>query len=290
MLYQNSKQIFKIESYFNYFHLDHLNYIMVILVISYFIVNKFFMKINITIPCYNEEKILKENAIILFNFLNKNIIEDQWQIIIADNNSTDNTEEIAKELEDRFKQIKYFFIPQKGKGLAIQSGWKNFDADIYIFMDADLAVDLEALPKLISAIKEEHYDIAIGSRFHKQSVVKRSIARKIISRIYKAIKKIITNSDIMDLPCGFKAVNKEIITKVLPQIKNSDWFFDSEFVILSESYGYKIKEIPVKWKDIRENGDKSRVRTISLGFNYIKNLIALRKRLKKMNQGLRIKN
>ncbi|MEA2064876.1 MAG: glycosyltransferase [Patescibacteria group bacterium] len=241
------------------------------------------MKINITFPCYNEEKILNNNTIFLFNFLNKNITEDQWQIIIADNNSTDNTAKIAKELESRFKQIKYFFISQKGKGAAIKAGWNNFDADIYIFMDADLSVDLEALPKLINAIKKEHYDIAVGSRFHKQSVVKRSMVRKIISWFYKTIKKIITNSNVLDLPCGFKAANKDIIKKVLPQVKNNKWFFDSEFIILSESYGYKIKEISVKWEDIRENGDKSRVKIVALGFNYIKNLIELRKRLKKLN-------
>ncbi|MCK5459728.1 glycosyltransferase [Candidatus Parcubacteria bacterium] len=242
------------------------------------------MRINITLPCLNEEKILNNNIIALFNFLNKNVAGDQWQIIIADNDSNDNTAEIAKELEYRFKQIKYFFIPQKGKGIAIRHGWKNFDADIYIFMDVDLSVDLEALPKLISAVKEEHYDIAIGSRFHKQSVIKRSVARKIISRLYKIIKKIIINSDISDLPCGFKAINKDIIKKILPRIKDNEWFFDSELVILSESFGYKIKEIPVKWEEIRENGDKSRVKIISLGFNYIKNLIRLRKRLKKINQ------
>ncbi|MCK4744947.1 glycosyltransferase [Candidatus Parcubacteria bacterium] len=241
------------------------------------------MKINITTPCLNEGKILNNNIIALFNFLNKNVAEDEWQIIIADNNSTDNTAEIAKELEDRFKQIKYFFISQKGKGVAIRHGWKNFDADIYVFMDADLSVDLEALPKLISAVKEEHYDIAVGSRFHKQSIIKRSIARKMISKLYRVAKKIITNSYISDLPCGFKAANKEIIKKILPLIKNNEWFFDSELIILSEKCGYKIKEIPVKWEEVRESGDKSRVKTIALGFNYIKNLIELRKRLKKLN-------
>ncbi|MBT4277350.1 glycosyltransferase [Candidatus Falkowbacteria bacterium] len=239
------------------------------------------MKLNITLPCYNEEKILKKNILTLFNFLNKNIVDDDWQIIIADNNSIDNTKEVTKELEEKFRQIKYLFVPQKGKGVAIKHGWQKYEADIYIFMDADLATDLEALPKLITAIKEEHYDIAVGSRFHKLSNVKRGIIRKIISYSYRVVKKILVRSSVSDIPCGFKAVNREIIKKILPQIKNKEWFFDSELVILAENQNYKIKEIPVKWEDLREKTDKSRVRVISLGFDYFNNILKLRKRLQK---------
>jgi glycosyltransferase involved in cell wall biosynthesis len=239
------------------------------------------MNLNITLPCYNEEKILKKNVLFLFDFLKRNITTDQWQIIIADNRSSDKTAEIAKKLAKIYPQIQYLAVLQKGKGVAIRAGWQRFPADLYIFMDADLATDLSALPNLIKAIQEKNYDLVIGSRFHSYSQVKRGILRKFISYCYNIVRKALLRSTVSDAPCGFKAVNQKIIKEILPQVQNNQWFFDSELVILAEKQGYKIKEIPIKWEDIREEQDKSRVKVISLGLDYFKNLVKLRKRLKK---------
>ena len=74
------------------------------------------MKLNITLPCYNEDKILNNNVIELFDFLNKNIAEDDWQIIIADNNSTDNTAKIAQELTKKFDIAQETHKVPKNKG------------------------------------------------------------------------------------------------------------------------------------------------------------------------------
>jgi len=239
------------------------------------------MKLNITLPCYNEERILKSNILRVFNFLKENVASDDWQIIIANNQSTDKTGQIGEELEKKFESIKHLEIFQKGKGVAIRESWQRFPADIYIFMDTDLATDLEALPRLIRAVKEEKFNVAIGSRFHPQSKVKRKLVRKIISFSYNLLRKILIGSKITDAPCGFKAVDKKIIQNILPQVKDEQWFFDSELVILAEKGGYKIKEIPIKWEDIREKEDKSKVNTISLSLDYFKKLIKLKKRLKK---------
>jgi glycosyltransferase involved in cell wall biosynthesis len=237
------------------------------------------MKLNITIPCYNEEKILNNSINTLFKFLNENINEKEWNIIIVDNNSTDNTKKISKQLTEKFNRVKYIFTEKKGKGIAIKTGWKKFDADIYIFMDADLSTDLSSLPDLISGIKKEGYDMVVGSRFHENSNVKRTPLRKLISYSYRLIKKILTKSTVTDAPCGFKSTNKEIVKKVLPHIQDNEWFFDSELLIVTENKGYKIKEIPVKWEDIRESGDSSRVQVLSLSIKYFLSLIKLRKRI-----------
>lgn len=242
------------------------------------------MKINITLPCYNEEKILRNNLIKLLNFLKKNLTADEWQIVIADNLSTDQTAKIAKELSENYSQIKYLRLNQKGKGLAISEGWKKMPADIYVFMDADLATDLKALPKLIEPLKNRECFVVIGSRFNKNSRVKRTLLRKFISYGYNIVRKILINSKISDAPCGFKAVDNEIIKNVLPQVKDNRWFFDSELIFLAERNGYKIKEIPIEWEDIRETQDKSKVKIISLGLDYFKNLVKLRKRLKEINK------
>lgn len=230
--------------------------------------------ILIAIPCYNEEKIIKKNILILLEFCDQNLKQD-FTIIIADNNSNDQTKQIIKGLEN--EKIKYIFIPRKGKGLAIETAWQSQDSDIYVFMDADLAADLNALPELIRQIKQG-YDICIGSRFHKLSKVKRGIIRKIFSHGYSFLFKIILNSKINDAPCGFKAINRKARQNILPQVRNKEWFFDSELLILAEKQNYKIKEIPIKWEEPKHR--KSRAGITSIIREYLKMLLKTRKRLK----------
>ncbi|MFA6322195.1 MAG: glycosyltransferase [Candidatus Buchananbacteria bacterium] len=237
------------------------------------------MKVLIVLPVYNEELILKQNVQKLLAFC-RNFIIDDWQIVIADNLSNDQTAAIGQDLAQTEAKVLYLFVNKKGKGAAIRAGWKSAPADIYCFMDADLATDLAALPKLIEAIKNG-YDLALGSRYDQQSKVKRSFGRKFFSRGYHLILNLFLGLKIKDAPCGFKAVNQKVIDNILPQVENQAWFFDSELVILAESGGYKIKEFPVVWEDIREGRDKSRVQVISLSLVYLKEIAKLKFRLKR---------
>jgi len=236
------------------------------------------MGVIIVIPAYNEELILEKSILKLFSFCQNNLDLD-WQIIIADNDSSDQTGKIAQNLAAKFWQIKYFFVDVKGKGAAIKTAWQKSSAEIYCFMDADLATDLVALPELIREIGAGH-DLVVGSRFHRQSKVSRSLVRKLVSLAYRLVLKIILKTKINDAPCGFKAINHKVKQDILPQIRNQEWFFDSEMVILAEKKGFKIKEIPVIWHDPREGKDKSRVKTLSLGLAYFKEVLKLKKRLK----------
>lgn len=237
-------------------------------------------KIIIVIPVYNEEKILEQSILKLRNFCQKNLQNYDWKIIIADNNSTDKTEDISKKLEKKFSgKIIYKFIPQKGKGLAIREGWKSFDADFYVFMDADLATDLSALPVLIKEL-ENGNNLVIGSRFMKGASAKRPIIRKITSRVFSIITRLKFGLKIKDYPCGFKGADKNVINKILPQVKNNAFFFDTELVLRSATNKMKIKEIPVIWRDRDNNKSKSRVNIFKVAKEYLRELSKLKKELK----------
>lgn len=238
------------------------------------------MHLLIVIPTYNEEEIIEKNLLKLYDFLKQNFINVTWQIVVADNKSTDRTAEIVKNLAKKLPRIKYFYLNKKGKGIAVKSTWQNFEADIYCFMDADLATDLSSLPNLIKAVSVEGYDVALGARFLKESIVKRSILRRLFSFGYHLLTKILIGTKIKDLPCGFKAINKKVKVEILPWVKNNEWFFDSELVLLAEKEGFKIKEVPVKWQDKRLGEDKSKVRILALSLVYFKKILELKKRFK----------
>jgi glycosyltransferase involved in cell wall biosynthesis len=231
-------------------------------------------KINITIPVYNEEQILEKNILRLFDFCQKNIA-DEWQIIIADNASVDRTAIIAQETSRAYPQIVYFHLPQKGKGLAIKGAWQAFPANWYIFMDADLSTDLGALPTLINELKNNQFDLVLGSRYLSGSKLKRTWARIIISKIYNLLIKIMFNCPVKDMANGFKGANQKIIADILPLIKNNEWFFDSELILLTHLKGYKIKEIPVVWQ---ESSRPTRVNFWQTSWEYLKELLFLKLR------------
>lgn len=236
------------------------------------------MKLLIVIPAYNEEKILVSTIARLYDFCQKNLSLD-WEIVIANNQSTDQTGSISDNLALNYPLVKHLLVSKKGKGAAIMTAWQQFFADIYCFMDADLATDLSALPALISGIKDGN-DLVVGSRFHPDSKVARSFGRKMFSNAYRLVLKIILNLKVKDIPCGFKAINQKVKTDLLPQIQDQEWFFDSELLILAEKQGYQILEIPVIWAEPRKDADKSRVKPLSLGLAYFKKVFALKKRLK----------
>jgi hypothetical protein len=119
--------------------------------------------------------------------------------------------------------------------------------DIVSYMDVDLSTGLEAFPSLIGAIAENGYDVAIGSRLHPRSEVRRSLKRRTLTRGYNILIKAMLRTRFSDAQCGFKAISREVAERVLPRIQNNNWFFDTELLILAEKMSYRIKDVPVRW-------------------------------------------
>lgn len=215
------------------------------------------IKIGIAIPVYNEEEILEKNINRLIDFLKNNFTYKNFKIIILDNGSVDNTWDIAQKLMRKYPEVSCIHLTQKGRGGALKKAWLESDADIVSYMDADLSADLEAFPKLIDLITLDGYDIAVGSRLLPHSKVKRTPLREFISFAYNTlIKNIFHLKQFPDAQCGFKALRKKVIAEVVPEIKNKNWFFDTELLVLAEKNGFKINYTPINWDERL----KSRVR------------------------------
>lgn len=229
---------------------------------------------NITVPVFNEEIILESSLKKLTDFCNQNL-KDEWFIVVVNNNSTDATALICDRLLQKNSHIKCLNLPQKGKGLAIQEGWEKFPADYYIFMDADLATNLEALPKMVEELKKGS-KVVIGSRRLPRSQVKRSFLRDVISLLYLKLADLILNLNLSDLACGFKGIDNQIKEKILPKIEDRAWFWDTELLFWSNLFGFKIKEIPVIWTETPDQKRKSKVGILKVGFKNILSLLKIR--------------
>ena len=228
--------------------------------------------VDIVIPVLNEEHSLPVCIERLTGFLADRADRD-WRIVVADNGSTDRTREIARELSERHANLSATYIDQRGRGRALKKAWTESDADVRAYMDVDLSTDLDSLPPLVSAIAEEGCDIAIGSRLLKDSqVVGRSLKREITSRGYSALFRLMFWPGFKDAQCGFKAISARAAENILPLVKNNEWFFDTELLLIARHAGYRIRELPVQWEDDPD----SRVRVVPTAIEDIKGLLRLR--------------
>jgi hypothetical protein len=139
-------------------------------------------------------------------------------------------------------------------------------------MDVDLSTELAALPRLVGSLAEGGYDIATGSRLMRQSHTVRSFKREVISRAYNLMIKVLFFTRFSDAQCGFKAVTRRVVDRVIPQIQDQSWFFDTELLLLGNQQGYKIKDIAVVWIE----DDDSRVKIVKTAWDDIKGLLRLR--------------
>lgn len=205
--------------------------------------------VEVALPVYNEEKELEVNTLKLHSFLQKTYGKRCFKITIADNASTDNTLKIAKKLSAKYKEIDFLHLLEKGRGRAIKKVWSKSFASVLSYMDIDLSTNLSGFPSLVEAIVKKNYDLAVGSRLLKTSkIYNRPLLREILSRGLNIIIKTLFLTRFSDAQCGFKALSGKR-KSILDNIKDNEWFFDSELLIVSEKSGLRIFEQPVVWID-----------------------------------------
>jgi hypothetical protein len=227
------------------------------------------MEISLVVPVYNSADVL-DQSIKKINLELKGLSKN-YEIIIAEDGSSDGSDIIASKLSKKFSRIKYIHSSKKkGKGKAIKDAFKLARGNILAFMDVDLSTNLSSFPKLIEAI-ENGADVAIGSRLLKESKVERKLTREILSRSYVFLIKLLFRTKIKDFQCGFKAFKRKTLP-VLLAAKNNEFFWDTEALILAERKGLKIVEIPVKWKE----AEKTKINLIKSPLKMFYSLLKLR--------------
>ena len=230
--------------------------------------------INIVVPVYNEELVLAGSIGKVTAFLAEQC-SYPFEIVIADNGSTDNTLEVARRLQIQFPGVTVLRLDQKGRGGAVKRAWGQSQADVLSYMDVDLSTGLEAFPALIKALLTDGYDLAAGSRLLRPSLTRRSLKRELISRAYNCLVKSVFRTRFSDAQCGFKAITRQAAGQLLPLVQDDAWFMDTELLVLAEKLGYRIFDLPVHWV---EDPD-SKVRLWRTAWEDLKGLWRVRRRL-----------
>lgn len=235
-------------------------------------------KIEITIPVLNEEKTLKMQMFKIVAFLDKECVKyGDVSIVIADNGSSDRTQELAIELSKQNSRIRYLRLEKKGVGLALKASWLSSTADIVGYMDLDLATDLKHLHQVFDALLNNDYQMVTGTRLAKESIViGRSPLRNFTSKVFNKILNFKFNGSFTDGMCGFKFLKRNILNNLMEYGANNDgWFFSTELLVVADYKNYKLLDLPVIWID----DPNSKVKIIKLAIEYLKAMNALKNKL-----------
>ncbi len=224
------------------------------------------MKFALCVPTYNEESIILDTIFELSNILDKLSKNIQWQIIIADNGSSDKTRELVASLKT--DNVSVMSILEKGKGIAISNVSKNIDADFFGFIDADLSADPKIIPEMLNYLIFEKFDVVIGSRFSDKTLVSRGYFRSASSKIFNFLQSFILGIQVSDTQCGIKLMNRQGV-EILKICEEKTWFLDLEFLAYAELKKLKIVEVPVRWNEFRYKNRKSKLRVWQDGFSAI---------------------
>lgn len=197
------------------------------------------MKLSIVIPVYNEEKTLLE---ILKRIEKVNINDIEKEIILIDDFSTDNTKQILKKLENKYKV--FYHKKNQGKGAALRTGFKNATGDFIIIQDADLEYNPQEYTKMLELLIKNKADIIYGSRNLKKNP--RSKKTYYWGVLFLAfLNNILFKSKLTDTYTCYKMFKKDVLNDLSTKSNGFEW--EAEITAKALKKGYKIKEIPIDY-------------------------------------------
>ncbi|OHA86489.1 MAG: hypothetical protein A3A90_02215 [Candidatus Zambryskibacteria bacterium RIFCSPLOWO2_01_FULL_35_19] len=204
-------------------------------------------KLSIIIPAYNEEKTLAE---IVKKVKEVDLSPLKKEIIIVDNNSTDNTLKIAKSIPE----VRVFVEKEKGKGAAVKRGLNVATGDFMLIQDADLEYNPRDIPKLLKKVTSEKTAV-YGSRNLGPERKGGLLARLGVWFLTKEFN-LLFNTDITDLWTCYKLFPKEAII----HFPNGGFESEISFSSLLIKNGFDISEVPISYNSPRTKKEGKKIR------------------------------
>ena len=236
------------------------------------------MKFTVCIPMYNEARIIAETAKTLSAYMEANF--EDYELIFSDDGSKDGSGDIVRGL-GLPNVVVVGYPDNRGKGSAVREAMLASTGDAVMFTDSDLAYGTEVIKNVAEAFEQNpDCDLVVGSRnIGDDGYSGYTFVRKIASKAYIGVLKIVGGLKISDSQCGCKAFSGRAAKRIFSHCIVNRFAFDFEAILIAEKCGYKIKEIPVK---IINHGE-SKVNVLRDSVKMIKDLTKMKKRISKLD-------
>jgi len=209
------------------------------------------MTVTIIFPVLNERLRLESGITRTVEYLQKIRFED-YEILIVDNGSEDETPEIAASLCEKYDKVTYERIGVRGVGAAFRRGVELSHGDIVGYMDIDLSTNIKHLGEAIHIFEtREEVEYINGSRFAAASDTRgRKWYRKITSQGLLILLKLFLGMKSTDAICGFTFVRRKTALSLVEGCSGDNgWFYMIEFLLRAEKRGVQILDYPVEWQE-----------------------------------------
>ena len=236
--------------------------------------------LSIIVPVRDESKTIKE----VFDYFNNNLKNINYEVLIINDFSNDETLNISKSLINEYKNFKVLDNNKKGLGGAINLGIKKAMGENIAIMMADQSDDINDLIEYDNLMRSGNYDAILGSRFTKSSKVNDYPFQKLIlNRIFNFFVRILFLNKYNDYTNAFKIYKKSVLLEIMPLISESfNIFLEIPLKIISRNYKYKI--ISINWMGRKKGETKFKIKELrskylfTLIYCFIeKNLLNLKK-------------
>lgn len=192
--------------------------------------------ISVFFPCYNEQENIERVAKSAVELLES--LKLDYEIIIVNDGSKDNTGKIADKLASENPRIKVVHhSPNKGYGAALQSGFKAATKEYVFYTDGDGQFDIKELPLLFKYVPE--YDIVTGFRIKRQD----NFMRKLNAFCWTTMVNILFGMKIRDMDCAFKLYKRKIFDEIT--LKSTGALINTEIFARFNNKGYKVYQLGV---------------------------------------------
>jgi glycosyltransferase involved in cell wall biosynthesis len=220
---------------------------------------------SLVIPAYNEENRITPLFDAISSF-------DGELIVVCD--GTDTTAEVVNQIASRRRDLTIMclrFETRLGKGGGVLAGLAAARAPFVGYFDADGSTTIDEMKRLFEELGDR--DGLIGSRWVPGSTlhVRQSIFRRIESRAFNLLIRLLFGLEFNDTQCGAKVFTKTAVDKVLPAMRSRGFEFDVELLWRMKTAGFRVAETPIVW----QNKGDSRVRKSDM-IRMLAGLVALR--------------
>ena len=213
--------------------------------------------ISILLPCFNEEVILKCNIDIIVNYLNNKTKYD-WEILIVNDGSIDNTGNIADQIALKNDKIRVIHHPVNlNLGHALQTGFSNANGEIMVVLDIDLSYSVDHIERMVDTLITTCADIVVASPYMKGGKVTAvPFFRKIMSQWVNKFMRMASQEKFHTFTGMVRAYRKEFIQKL--NLKTKDYEINPEIIYKAMILRARIIEIPAHLDWTEQNKHKGK--------------------------------
>jgi glycosyltransferase involved in cell wall biosynthesis len=202
--------------------------------------------LSVVVPVYNGGEGIVENVDVIRRAVSERVDENELELIVVSDGSIDGTaERLLESRSDRLRVIHY--DRNLGKGYAVKAGALASRGAWVALVDADLDLDPHAVADYLDVARGEQLDFAIGSKRHPESIVRYPRSRRVASRLYQQLNRLLFRLDVRDTQVGLKVFSRGVVDDVVPLLLVKRFAFDLELLAVATALGHdRIRELPVR--------------------------------------------